>query len=92
MSDNRSTITIPSETWAAILDAVQRAIVDKYAAKATRKAAFSTLLALIEAGVVAGDTSINSPARDARGVTVAHTKTLHGLIVSTLYPPASNTR
>jgi hypothetical protein len=43
MSDNRSTVTIPSETWAVILDAVQHAIVDKYAAKATRKAAFSTL-------------------------------------------------
>jgi hypothetical protein len=91
MSDNRSTITIPSETWAAILDAVQRAIVDKYAAKATRKAAFSTLLALIEAGVVGG-TSINSRARAARGAAVANTKTLHGLIFSTLYPPASNTR
>jgi hypothetical protein len=67
MRDNRFTITIPRETWAAILDAIQHAIVDKYAAKATRKAALSALLALIDAGAVAEDTSINSPARDARG-------------------------
>jgi hypothetical protein len=91
MSNDRSTITIPDETWAAILDAVQRVIVDKYAAKATRNAALSALLALIEAGAVAGDTSINSPARDARGAAVAHTKTLHGLISSMLYPPAAST-
>jgi hypothetical protein len=67
MRDNRFTITIPRETWAAILDAIQHAIVDKYAAKATRKAALSALLALIDAGAVAEDTSINSPARGARG-------------------------
>jgi hypothetical protein len=36
MRDNRFTITIPRETWAAILDAIQHAIVDKYAAKANR--------------------------------------------------------
>jgi hypothetical protein len=92
MRDNRFTITVPRETWTAILDAIQHAIVDKYAAKATRKAALSALLALIDAGVVVGDTSINSPARDARGTTVAHTKTLHGLNYSTLYPPAAKTR
>jgi hypothetical protein len=75
MSDDRSTITIPSESCAAILDAVQRALIDRYASKATRKAAFSALLGLIEAGVVVGDASINSPARDASGAAVAHTKT-----------------
>jgi hypothetical protein len=74
MSDDRSTITIPSESCAAILDAVQRALIDRYASKATRKAAFSALLALIEAGAVVGDASINSPARDASGAAVAHTK------------------
>jgi hypothetical protein len=42
MSDDRSTITIPSESCAAILDAVQRALIDRYASKATRKAAFGT--------------------------------------------------
>ena len=75
MNNNRFTITIPDEIWAAVLDAVQRAIVDKYAAKATRKAAFSALLTLIDAGLVAGDPSINSPARDASDAGVAHTKT-----------------
>jgi hypothetical protein len=41
MSNNLSAITIPDNCYAAILDAVQRAIVDKYASKATRQAAFS---------------------------------------------------
>lgn len=91
MSDDRSTITIPSETLTAILDALQHAIVDKYAAKATRKAAFSALLALIESGAVAGDMSISSPARDAKGATVAHTKTRHGPLLSTRYPLTPST-
>jgi hypothetical protein len=65
MRDDRSTITIPDDGCAAILDAVQRAIVDKYAAKATRKAAFSALLALVEAGMIVGDTSISSTAKSA---------------------------
>jgi hypothetical protein len=75
MNDNRFTITIPDEIWATVLDAVQRAILDKYASKATRKVAFSALLTLIDAGAVVGDPSINSRARDARGATVARTKT-----------------
>jgi hypothetical protein len=50
MSNNLSTITIPDDCYAAILDAVQRAIIDKCASKVTRKVAFSALLALIEAG------------------------------------------
>jgi hypothetical protein len=65
MSDDRSAITIPDDGCAAILDAVQRAIVDKYAAKATRKAAFSALLVLVEAGMIVGDTSIRSTAKNA---------------------------
>jgi hypothetical protein len=64
MSNNLSTTTIPDDCCAVILDAVQRAIIDKYASKSTRKAAFSALLALIEAGVVAGETSVSSTARD----------------------------
>jgi hypothetical protein len=50
MGNDRSTIIIPSESCAAILDAVQSALIDRYASKATRKAALSALLALIEAG------------------------------------------
>jgi hypothetical protein len=65
MSNKLSTITIPDNCYAVILDAVQRAIVDKYASKATRRAAFSALLALIEAGVVVGNTSISSTFNNA---------------------------
>jgi hypothetical protein len=61
MSNNLTTITIPDDCYAVIIDAVQRAIIDKYASKATRKAAFSALLA---SGVVAGETSVSSTARD----------------------------
>jgi hypothetical protein len=75
MSDDRFTITIPSESGAAILDAVQRALIDRYASKTTRNAAFSALLALIEAGAMVGDASINSPARDGSGSPVTCTKT-----------------
>jgi hypothetical protein len=74
MSDDRSTITVPDGGHAAILDAVQRAAMDKGASKATRKAALSALLALIEAGLIIGDTSIGSPV-SAAGVPVpAHAK------------------
>jgi hypothetical protein len=75
MSDDRFAITIPSESGTAILDAVQRALIDRYASKATRNAAFSALLALIEAGAVVGDAPINSSARDASGSPVTPTKT-----------------
>jgi len=64
MSDDRTLITIPRSSCAAILDAVQRAIIDKGASKATRKAAFSALLALVEAGLVIGDTSTISSTAD----------------------------
>lgn len=65
MNNNLSTVTIRDECYAVILDAVQRAIIDKYASKATRKAAFSVLLALMEAGVVAGETPVSSTRRDS---------------------------
>jgi hypothetical protein len=65
MSDDRSTITIPRDAFAAVMDSIQRAIIDKGASKATRKAAFSVLLALIEAGLVADDTATLSTANKA---------------------------
>ena len=67
MSDDRSTISIPCEGFATIVDAVQRGVIDRGASKATRKAAFSALLALVEAGLSIGDTSISSPAADRNG-------------------------
>jgi hypothetical protein len=56
--------TLPADCYAAVLDAVQRAVIDKRASKATRKAAFSALLALVEARGQAGETSLSSAARD----------------------------
>jgi hypothetical protein len=66
MSDDRSINTIPHHSFVAIVDAVQRAVIDKGASKATRKAAFSAILALVDAGLVIGDTSPGSPAKDSR--------------------------
>jgi len=73
MNDDRSTITIPHHSFVAIVDAVQRAVIDKGASKATRKAAFSAILALVDAGLVIGETSTGSPPRDSRAE--AHVKT-----------------
>jgi hypothetical protein len=86
MSNNLSTITIPDDCCAAILDAVQRAVIEKCASKATRKAAFSALLALIEAGVVAGETPVSSTARDIGplGSTPIKTRTLTDLFWNAL--------
>jgi hypothetical protein len=67
MSDNRTIITLPPYATNAIMDAVQRAIIDKGASKATRKAAFSALLALVDAGLIKGSVSANSLARDETG-------------------------
>jgi hypothetical protein len=67
MRDDRSTITVPRDAFAKIVDSIQRAIIDKGASKATRKAAFSALLALIDAGLIVGDTSIGAPARESTG-------------------------
>lgn len=62
MSDARSIITLPPQATTAIMDAVQRAIVDKGASKATRKAAFSALLALVDAGLINGTVRDNAGA------------------------------
>jgi len=74
MSDDRSTITIPRHAFAAVVDAVQRAVIDRGASKATRKAAFSTLLALLDAGLIR-DTSTTPPAVDENGRPQAHART-----------------
>ena len=44
MSDDRAGITVPRNVYAAVTDALQRAVVDRGASKATRTAAFSALL------------------------------------------------
>ena len=61
--------------YVAIVDAVQRAVTDKGAHKATHKAAFSALLALVEAGLLIADTSTSSPARDGNSPAPAHVRT-----------------
>jgi hypothetical protein len=72
MSDDRASITVPRNAYTAITDAMQRAVVDRGASKATRKAAFSALLALVDAGLIR-DTSAGSPAVD--GVASTHSRT-----------------
>jgi hypothetical protein len=62
MGYDRSIITLSPHATTAIMDAVQRAIIDKGACRATRKAAFSALLALVDAGLIKESTG--SPARD----------------------------
>ncbi len=66
MNDDRSTVTIPDQGFAVIIDAVQRAVLDKGASKATRKAAFSAILALVDAGLIIGVTPPGSPAKGVR--------------------------
>ncbi len=61
---DRCTITMPDDCYAAVLDAIQRAVIDKCASKATRKAVFSALSALTEPGRIAGGTPVTSAARD----------------------------
>lgn len=74
MSDDRSTTTIPRYACTAMIDAVQCAIIDKGASKATRKAAFSALLALVDAGLVM-DASAGSPAEEGNGPAPARVRT-----------------
>jgi hypothetical protein len=74
MSEDRSTITIPRHAYAAMIDAVEYAVIDKGASRATRKAAFSALLALVDAGLIK-DTSTSSPAVDGKGSAPAHART-----------------
>jgi hypothetical protein len=63
MSDHRI-FTMPDDCYAAVLGAIQRTVTDKCASKATRKAAFSALLALVEPDGVPGETSVGSAARN----------------------------
>lgn len=63
MSYDRSVITLAPHATTAIVDAVQRTIVDKGASRATRKAALSALLALVDAGLMKGSALTNLPAK-----------------------------
>jgi hypothetical protein len=74
MSDDRIGIMVPRNAYAAMTDAMQRAVVDRGASKATRKAAFSALLALVDAGLIR-DTSNASPAADGIAPAAAHART-----------------
>jgi hypothetical protein len=74
MSDDRAGITVPRNLYAAITDALQRAVVDRGASKATRTAAFSALLALVDAGLIR-DTSSASPAEDGIAPAATHART-----------------
>jgi hypothetical protein len=75
MIDERSIVTLPPDATNAIMDAIQRAIIDKGASKATRKAAFSALLALVDAGLIKGNMPMHSPARDQTAADPAHVGT-----------------
>jgi hypothetical protein len=75
MNDDRASITVPRNAYAAITDAMQRAVVDRGASKATRKAAFSALLALVDAGLIR-DSSTGSPATDGIAPGPSHSKRL----------------
>ena len=74
MNDDRPAIVIPHHGFAVIVDAVQRAVIDKGASKATRKAAFSAILALVDAGLVIGETPTSSPAKDSAAPAYVRTK------------------
>lgn len=67
MSHDRAVITLSANVTATIMDAVQRAIIDKGASRATRKAAFSALIALADAGLLKGTRP--APARTETAVT-----------------------
>lgn len=62
MNDGR--VVLSRHACTAIMDAVQRTVVDRGASKATRKSAFSALLALVDAGLLIGNPSMNPPDRD----------------------------
>ena len=59
MSHERPVITLSPNVTTAIMDAVQRAIIDRGASRATRKAAFSALIALADAGLLKGVRPVN---------------------------------
>lgn len=73
MSDDRTGITVPRSAYASMTDAMQRAVVDRGASKATRKAAFSALLALVDAGLIR-DTSSAPTAGDGIAPAATHAR------------------
>jgi hypothetical protein len=62
MSYDHSVITLSPHVTIAIMDAVQRTVVDKGASRATRRAAVSALLALVDAGLMVADLQIGKNA------------------------------
>jgi hypothetical protein len=72
MSEDHAIIAVPPYAFTAIVDAIQRAIVDKGASKATRKAAFSALLALVDAGLIVTTRSTISVGCGETGAALAH--------------------
>lgn len=74
MSDDRCTVTIPADAYSAMIDAVQCAVIDKGASAATRRAGFSALLALVDAGLIT-DGSASSSATDRNGPASAQART-----------------
>src|SRR5260370_35127039 len=66
MMADRSTVTMPYQGFGVRIDAAQRAVLDKGGSKATRKAAFSAILALVDAGLIIGVTPPGSPAKGVR--------------------------
>jgi hypothetical protein len=94
MSDDRANIAVPRDAYAAMADAMRRAVIDRGASKATRKAAFSALLALVDAGLIR-DTSAIRQRKTQVAPAEAHTQTrlrFHGLTFPTRRPLVSNTR
>jgi hypothetical protein len=74
MSDDRTGIMVPRNAYAAMTDVMQRAVVDRGASKATRKAAFAALLALVDAGLIR-DTSSAPSAGDGIAPAATHART-----------------
>jgi hypothetical protein len=74
MSDDRTSLTVPHSAYTAMTDAIQRAVIDRGASKATRTAAFSALLALVDVGLVR-DTSSDSVGEDEIPPAPTHART-----------------
>src|SRR5262249_41724972 len=90
MTDDRSAVTIPHHGFTAIVDAVQRVVIDKGAPKSKRKAAISAMLAPDDAGLVIGDTSAGPPAREGPARRTSGRAASHGLILTGCYRLASS--
>lgn len=69
MNNDRAVITLSANVTTTIMDAVQRAIIDKGASRATRKAAFSALIALADAGLLKGTRPAPASVRAETAVT-----------------------